>query len=121
MATGSSVVKEARPLLSREIEVQAAKRPNPADGDRDHTRHPRHDPAVKQDAAPTELADVDQVGGLLVPAPAPTEPQVTDVTAASTSGVREGEHEGHLAWVLGEPSACLRVDLHDEHLHHATA
>lgn len=96
--------------------MQAAKRSDPANRDRDDARHAWHDSPVQQDPAPGQLADVDQVGRPLIAAPAPTEPQVTDVTPTSTSRVRERDHQRLLAGVRLQPPPCLLIQGDDERL-----
>jgi len=67
--------------------VEAPKRAQAANCDRDPTGHSGHDPAVQQDPAPVYLADSDRPLRFLFSPPAPTEPQVTDVTAASAATI----------------------------------
>jgi hypothetical protein len=96
--------------------VQAAEWPEPGNRDRNGGRHPRHNPAVEKDAPPGRLADVDQLAGVLVLAPTPTEPEVTDVTPASTARVLVGDHHRIAARVLGQPVPGLIVE-GDQELH----
>src|SRR6266851_3530621 len=48
----------------------------------------------------------------------PTEPQVTDVTPASTAGVLMGDHQRILAGMLGQPLLRLLVKRHTERIGH---
>jgi hypothetical protein len=78
------VVQQLRPVIGGEIEVEAAERPEAADRYRDGARHARHDSAVEQDAATQDLTDFEEpIRSIALVAR--TEPQVTNVTARSTS------------------------------------
>ena len=96
--------------------MQAAEWSDPAHRDRDRVRHASHDPAVEKDPPAADLADVHQVIGALVFWTTPTEPEVTDVTAASTAGVLIRDHHGIRARMLGKPAPGLVVE-GDEKLH----
>jgi len=100
--------------------VQAAEWPEAANRDRNGGRHARDNPAVDKDPPAARLADVDQLVGVLVIAPTPTEPEVTDVTPASTSMVGVGDHHRVGAGMLGQPVAGLVVEVDPElhPLHH---
>jgi len=90
--------------------VQTPKGSEAADCHRDRGGHPGHDPPVEQDPAAGRLANVDELLGVLIARLAPTEPQVTDVTPASTAGVLIGDHQGILAGMLGQPLLRLLVE-----------
>ena len=83
--------------------MQPAKGSEAADRHRDGDGHPGHDSAVQEDPATGGFANIDQLLGVLISRLAPTEPQVTDVTPASTAGVLVGDHQRILARVLGQP------------------
>ena len=55
---------------------------------------------------------------MLVAAAAPTEPQVTNVTPASTARVAIGDDERVPVGVLIEPAPCLVIECDDELVHH---
>ena len=90
--------------------MQSAERPDPADGDGDGERHPGGDPTVEQDRPAADLADVDQLARILILLATPTEPQVTDVTPASTARVLVGDHHRIRAGMLGQPAFGLVVE-----------
>ncbi len=73
---------------------------------------------VEQDPAAGCLPDIHELPGVLVSRPAPTEPQVTDVTSASTAGVLVGDHQRILTRMLGEPLPGLVVKRHEEFTGH---
>jgi len=100
--------------------VQPTKRSDPTDGDRDGGRHARDDPAVEEDPPAADRADVDQLARVLVLLATPTEPEVTDVTPASTARVLVGDHHRIAARMLGQPVAGLLVEGYQElhPLHH---
>ncbi len=56
---------------------------------------------------------------MLIGLPAPTEPQVTDVTAASAARVAVGDDKRIPVWVILEPAPCGIVEFDDEVVHHA--
>ncbi|MEO6797775.1 MAG: hypothetical protein ABI401_08300 [Candidatus Dormibacter sp.] len=80
-----------------------------ADGYRDRLRHSRPDAAIQQDTAAGELADILQVRRPALAAPAPTDPEVTDVTPASTASISKGENERIATGVEVEPPASLLI------------
>ena len=96
--------------------MQAAKRSNPGDGDRDGLWHAGENPAIEKHPPPAGLADVDQPIRVLIFSPTPTEPEVTDVTAASTAGVLIRDHHRIRVRMLGQPAPGLVVE-GDEKLH----
>ena len=98
--------------------MQTAKRADAADRNGDVDGHTGHDPSVEQDPATAHLADFDEPLRALFAHSAPPEPQVTNVTPASTAGVLIGDHEGSLARMLVEPAARLFVKRHDEVVGH---
>jgi hypothetical protein len=75
------------------------------------------DSRVEKDSAAGHRADVDQLGPFIA-SPAPTEPQVTNVTAASTARVAVGDDERVLAGVLREPPPRPLVEFDSELVHH---
>src|SRR5439155_24994785 len=105
-------------LIARKAQVQAAEGADTTNGDRYHARGTRHDSRVEKDPPAGYRADVDQ-GRLLIGLPAPTEPQVTDVTAASAARVAVGDDKRIPVWVLLEPAPCGIVEFDDEVVHHA--
>ena len=98
--------------------MQPAKRTDAANRYRDLARHPRHDSRVDKDPPAGHLPNVDQQGPLIA-SPAPTEPQVTNVTSASTACVAVGDDERVPTWVLLEPALCPIVEFDDEVVHDA--
>lgn len=96
--------------------MQPTKRSDATDGDGDGGRHPRDDPAVEEDPPAAERADVDQLARILVLLATPTEPEVTDVTPASTAGVLVRDDHRIAARMLGQPVAGLVVE-RDQELH----
>jgi hypothetical protein len=90
--------------------VQAAEWSEAADGDGDGRRHAGENPTVEKDAPAADLADVDQPVRVLVLSPTPTEPEVTDVTPASTTDVLIGDDQRIRARMLGQPALGLVVD-----------
>jgi hypothetical protein len=97
--------------------VQTAERSEPANGDRDRSRHARHDSRIEKDPPAAHFADIDQ-RGLLIALPAPTEPQVTNVTPASTARVAIGDDKRVPVWVLLEPVTCLVIEYDGELVHY---
>ena len=87
-------------------------------GDRDLARHARHDSRVDEDPPAGHRADIDQCGPLIA-SPAPTEPQVTNVTSASAARIAIGDDERIPIGVLLEPIPCPIVEYDEEFVHHA--
>jgi len=96
--------------------MQAAEWSDAADCDRDRMRHASENPAVEEDSPASDLADVDQLAGVLVFSPTPTEPEATDVTPASTTRVLIGDHHRIRAGMFGQPALGLVVEV-DQELH----
>src|SRR5438309_1011686 len=84
--------------LAGEGAGQAAEGSGAGDGHRYRGWYPADKPVVEKDSPAADLADVDQPAGVLILSPTPTEPEVTDVTAASTAGVLIRDHHGIGAW-----------------------
>jgi hypothetical protein len=97
--------------------VQTAERSEATKRDRDRPRHARHDSRVEEDSPTRDFADIDQ-RGLLIASAAPTEPQVTNVTSASTARVAISDDERIPVGVLVEPAACLVIECDGEFVHH---
>jgi hypothetical protein len=100
--------------------VRALERSETSNRDWDLARHPRHDSRVEKDSAAGHLSDVDQLGPFIA-SPAPTEPQVTNVTSASTARVAIGDHERVLIGMLIEPALRSIVQYDGEFAHHQPA
>ena len=98
--------------------MQPAERADASNGDRDLARHPRHDSWVDKDPPAGHLPDIDQRRALIASA-APTEPQVTNVTSASTARVAVGDEERIPVVVLLEPAPGPIVEYDREFLHQA--
>jgi hypothetical protein len=98
--------------------VKATKWSDAADRDRDGGGHARKDSPIEQDPATSHLADIDQPPRVSISRSAPTEPQVTDVTPASTAGVLIGDHQRIIARMLGNPLARLLVKQHAKGIGH---
>jgi hypothetical protein len=98
--------------------VQAPERSEATNGHRDPSRHARHDSRVEKDSPAAHFADIHQ-RGLLVASAAPTEPQVTNVTPASTARVAIGDDKRVRVGVLLEPVTCLVIEHDGEFVHHA--
>ncbi len=96
--------------------MQSSQWSEATDGDWDSSRHSRHDARVEKDPPAGHLADIDQ-GGLLIASAAPTEPQVTNVTSASTARVAIGDDERIPVGVLVEPAPCPVVEDDGEFVH----
>jgi hypothetical protein len=90
--------------------VQAAEWSEAAHGDGDGSRHAGENPTVEQHPPAANLADVDQPVRVLVLSPTPTEPEVTDVTPASTTDVLIGDDQRIRAGMLGQPAFGLVVE-----------
>src|SRR5260370_16000368 len=86
------VVKQPRPLIAGEVQVQSLERSEATNGDRDLARHARHDSRVDKDPPAGHLPDIDQLGPFIA-SPAPTDPQVTNVTSASTARIAVSDDE----------------------------
>jgi hypothetical protein len=99
--------------------MEAAEGPDSGDRDRNRCRHAGKNPAVEQHSPAADLAYLDQLTGVVVLSSTPTEPQVTDVTSASTAPVLVGEHHRIRARVLGQPALGLVVD-GDQEVHALT-
>jgi hypothetical protein len=98
--------------------MQAPEWAEAANGDRDRVRHARHDSRIEKDPLAGHFADIDQ-RGLLIASAAPTEPQVTNVTSASTARVAVGDDERIPVGVLVEPAPCPVVEYDGEFVHGA--
>lgn len=90
--------------------MQAPEGPEAPNADRDPAGHPGHDSAVQEDAPPLDRTDRDQPRRLLFPPPAPTEPQVTNVTAASAAAILVRDDEGIGARSLPQPAEGFAVE-----------
>ena len=97
--------------------MQALERSEATNGDRDLARHARRDSRVEKDPPAGHRPDIDQCG-LLIGSPAPTEPQVTNVTSASTARIAVGDDEGVTAGMLLEPMPRPIVEYDGELVHH---
>ena len=97
--------------------MQTAERSESANGDRDRSRHARDDSGVEKDPPAAHFADIDQ-RRLLIASAAPTEPQVTNVTPASTARVAVGDDEPIAVGVLLEPATCLVIEYDGELVHY---
>ena len=84
---------------------------------RDRAWHARHDSRVEKDPPTGHRADIDQCRPLIA-SPAPTEPQVTNVTSASTARIAVGDDERIPVRVLLEPAPCPIVEFDDELVHY---
>jgi hypothetical protein len=98
--------------------VQTSEGTEAADGDGDRSRHARPDSRVEKDAPATHFANIDQ-RRLLIASAAPTEPQVTNVTSASTAGVAISDDKRVPVGVFLEPAPCLLIEYDGEFVHHA--
>ena len=98
--------------------MQPAERADASNGDRDLARHPRHDSWVDKDPPAGHLPDIDQRRALIASA-APTEPQVTNVTSASTARVAVGDDERVVVGMIIEPAPCPIVEFDNELVHQA--
>ena len=111
------VVKQPRPLIAGKVQVQPLERSEATNGDRDLARHAGHDSRVDKDPPAGHRADVDQLGPFIASA-APTEPQVTNVTSASTARVAVSDDERIVVGMIGEPAPCPIVEYDIELVHH---
>jgi hypothetical protein len=100
--------------------VQTLERSEATNRDGDLPSHPRHDSRVQEDAPAGHLSDIDQLGPFIA-SPAPTEPQVTNVTSASTARVAIGDYERILVGVLVEPALRSIVQYDGEFAHRQPA
>ena len=98
--------------------MQPLERSEATNGDRDLARQARHDSRVEKDPPAGHRADINQCG-LLIASPAPTEPQVTNVTSASTARVAIGDDEWIPVGMLAEPAPRPIVEYDEEFVHHA--
>jgi len=98
--------------------VQAPERANAADGDGNPARHAGHDSRIEKDPPTAQRADLDQRRPIIA-SPAPTEPQVTNVTSASAARVAIGDDERIPGGVVVEPAPSLVVEDNGELFHHA--
>ena len=89
--------------------MQSAEGPDAPNGDRNLPGHARRDSPIEENPPTRHFANVDQRRALVLP-PAPTEPQVTNVTSPSTSSVFIGDDEGVAGQVLLQPAAGLIVE-----------
>src|SRR5258708_34713784 len=96
--------------------MQAPERAKAPDRDRDPLRHARPDSRIEQDPPAGHFADIDQ-RGLLIASAAPTEPQVTNGTSASTARVAIGDDERISVGMLIEPLPCPLVEDDGEFCH----
>jgi hypothetical protein len=110
------VVEQLRPLIAGKVQVQAPERSEATDGDWDVARHAMHDPRVGKDPPAGHLPNIDQLGPL-IPSLAPTEPQVTNVTSATTAGVAVGDDERITGGMLVEPVPRPIVEDDEEFVH----
>jgi hypothetical protein len=90
--------------------VQAAKRPYSPNRDRDDRWQAGNDPAVEQDRPALDGPQVNESVRVIARRSAPTEPEVTYVTAASTSGLFVSDHERVVSLVLVQPGARRFVE-----------
>ena len=100
--------------------MQSLERSETTNGDWDLPRHARPDSRVEKDPPAAHLADIDQLGTFIA-SPAPTEPQVTNVTSASTARVAVGDDERSLVRMLAEPAPCPIVEYDGEFAHRPPA
>ena len=98
--------------------MQAPERSDSTNRDRDPVGHARRDSRVKKDSPAGHRPDIDQARPLIA-SPAPTEPQVTNVTSASAARVAVSDDERIPVGVLVEPAPCLVVEDDGEFVHHA--
>lgn len=100
--------------------MQPLERSEAANRHRDRPRHARQDARVEEDSPAGRRADIDQCGPLIA-SPAPTEPQVTNVTPASTARIAVGDDEGILVGMLLEPALRSIVEYDGEFAHQQPA
>ena len=89
--------------------MQTAKWPDAAYRYRNRARHTSHDSLVEENPATGYNPYVHELPGVLVSCSAPTEPQVTDVTPASTAGVLVSDQQRIVAGMLRQPLPRLLV------------
>src|ERR1700674_682231 len=111
------LVKQSRPLVAGKVQVQSLERSETTNGDGDLARHASQDSRVEKDAPAGHRADVDQLGPFIA-SPAPTEPQVTNVTSASTARIAIGDDERIAVGMLVEPPPRPLVEYDGEVVHH---
>lgn len=90
--------------------MEAAKRMDAADRNRNGSRHAGHDSQIEKDSATLNFPDINQLRGALIPIVAPPETEVTDMTPAATPAVLEGNHQRVTAGMFLQPAACLLVE-----------
>ena len=98
--------------------MQASEWSEAANGDPDPVGHARPDSGIEKDAPAGNRADIYECGALIA-SPAPTEPQVTNVTSASAARVAIGDDERIVVGVLVEPAPCLAIEYDGELVHYA--
>jgi hypothetical protein len=101
--------------------VQPAEGPESPDSYRNKPRQARHDPSIQKDLTARHRADGGKTFRFAILMAAPTEPKVTDVTAASTAAVVVGNHQCIPTWMLVQPMPCLVVEGHFEGVRHLAA
>ena len=97
--------------------MQAPERSDSTNRDRDPVGHARRDSRVKKDSPAGHRPDIDQARPLIA-SPAPTEPQVTNVTSTSTARIAVGDDECIPVGMLAEPSPRPIVEFDSELVHH---
>src|SRR5207245_11215211 len=105
-------------LMAGKGQEKAAKGADDINRQGDDARHASNDTRVEKDPPAAYRTDIDQPGRF-IGLPAPTEPKVTDVTAASAARVAVGDDKRLPVWVLLEPAPCGIVQFDDEVVHHA--
>jgi hypothetical protein len=98
--------------------VQTPEWSEAAHSDGNRPRHARHDARVEKNAAAGHVADIDQRRSLIASA-APTEPQVTNVTSASTATIAIGDDERIPGGVLVKPAPRVVIEDDGELIHQA--
>ncbi len=100
--------------------MQPPERSEATNSHRDSARHAGHDSRVEKDSPAGHRPDINQCGSFIA-SPAPTEPQVTNVTSASTARIAESDDERIPVGVLLEPVPCPIVQNDGEFAHHQPA
>ena len=100
--------------------MQPLERSEATNSHRDRARHARHDSRIEKDPPAGHGSDIDQCGPLIA-SPAPTEPQVTNVTSASAARIAEGDDERIPIGMLIEPALRSIVQNDGEFAHHQPA